>query len=917
MSRPRFFLLDAMALTYRAHFAFANANLRNAEGLNTGPILGFANTLVRLIDSERPTHVVVAWDTHAPTFRHGLDDQYKAQRPPQPEEITHAIPVIKEMLALMRIPSLERDGVEADDILGTLAWQSRGQDVDVFMVTPDKDYMQLVCENVSMLKPKQKEEGFDVIGREGVIEYFGVPPEQVVDVLTLIGDSSDNVPGVPGIGKKGAPELILHYGDLDRLLAAAPAITAKRVREGLTADPGRVRLSKALVTIKTDVDGLGQLGDYAWQGVDAPALAAFFGRMGFKSLTRRFTESARGGAPAVEANGQPDLFGSALEGGVAASPWSVHDADAVDFNLIRSASEAEELVRSLKAAQVLSFDTETTGLDALEADLLGISCSAGGNRAWYVSVQDPGVIEAMRPLFADPDRLYVAHNAKYDLMVLGRYGIHPVGPLFDTMIAASLVDPGQALNMDALSRRYLQYDPIPIERLIGSGKQQKSLRDVPVEDVATYAAEDAWVTYRLHECLNPMLAKDDLLGIANNIEFPLIPVLASMERWGVRLDLDRLTAFSKELGDAMVALEAKIFDLAGTPFNLNSPAQMGEILFKKMGIPSGKKTATGQYSTSEDVLQALAGRFEMPALILEYRMLSKLKSTYVDALPRQVSAVDGRIHTSFNQAVAATGRLASSNPNLQNIPIRTEKGREIRKAFIAAPGFKLLSADYSQIELRVIAAISGDENMKEAFIRDEDIHASTARAVFNLPSEAEVDRESRRKAKEVNFGIPYGVSAFGLAGRLDISNSEGKAIIDAYFDRFPKIKAYMEDTVAFARAHGYVKTLGGRRRYIRDINASNVNARQFAERTAINTPIQGTAADLIKLAMIRLDRRIREAGLTSRLLLQVHDELVFEVAEGESDLLTAIVKQEMEAAMDIGVPLKAEMGVADNWLDAH
>jgi len=908
-----------MALTYRAHFAFANANLRNAEGLNTGPVFGFANTLIRLMDTERPTHIVVAWDTHVPTFRHHLDPLYKAQRPPQPEEIREAIPRIKEMLGLMRIASVEQDGVEADDILGTLAWRHRDQDIEVFMVTPDKDFMQLVSANICQLKPRQKEEGFDRIDRDGVTAYFGVPPEQVVDVLTLIGDSSDNVPGVPGIGKKGAPDLIREYGSLDALIHAAPGLSAKRVREGLLADPDRVRLSKQLVTIKTDVAGLLSLDGSAWPGWDAPALASYFGRMGFKTLTRRFTDVARGSAAApVGSGGQPDLFasGTPTQGG-SISPWATIDSIKDGFSLIDTPEAAMSLVDELVDMPVLCFDTETTGVNPLEAEWLGLALSAGGERAWYVALDASVMAQIVQPLFQRPDRLYVGHNLKYDLVILTRHGIRPAGPLFDTMIAAGLVDPGQALGMDALSRRYLDYDPIPIERLIGSGKQQKTMKEVPVEDVATYAAEDAWVTYRLYETLDAMLIQDELVDIARNIEFPLVPVLADMERWGVLLDLERLTVFSKELGDAMIELEGKIFELAGTPFNLNSPAQLGDILFKRMGIPTGKKTATGQYSTSEDVLLALAGRYEMPARILEYRMLSKLKSTYVDALPRQVSAVDGRIHTSYNQAVAATGRLASSNPNLQNIPIRTEKGREIRKAFIAAPGFKLLSADYSQIELRVIAAISGDGNMKEAFVRDEDIHASTARALFNLPADADVDREARRKAKEVNFGIPYGVSAFGLAGRLDISNSEGKAIIDAYFDRFPKIKAYMDETVVFAREHGYVKTLGGRRRYIKDIHASNVNARQFAERTAINTPIQGSAADLIKLAMIRLDRRFRHDGLSSRMLLQVHDELVFEVFDAETDRVMAIVKEEMESAMDIGVPLKADMGVADNWLDAH
>ncbi len=919
MSRPRLFLIDGTALAYRAHFAFVNANLRNAEGQATGPVFGFAQALVRLIQVEKPTHVAVAWDTSAPTFRHRMDEAYKAHRPPTPEEIKTGIPLIQEMLGHFRIPNLIRDGIEADDLIGTLAVQAQGKEVDVYLVTPDKDYMQLVGGNVRMMKPKQKEDGFDLIDRDGVIAYFGVPPEQVVDVLTLIGDSSDNVPGVAGIGKKGAPELILQYGSLDALLAAAPDIPQKRVREGLTADPARVRLSQQLVTIKTDCEDLGTWETYAWPGPDAAGLAAFFGRMGFKTLTRQFTEAARGGATE---SGQADLFGvaqGAAPGGAPApsgSPWATYDAAAVAYTLIADAPAAAALAARLDAEPVLCFDTETTGVDAHTAALLGISLCAGPGTAWYVSVADPAVLDALRPLFARP-RLWVAHNAKYDLQMVRRYGIDPVGDLFDTMVAAYLIDPGQPLGMDALSRNLLGYDPIPIESLIGSGRTQKTMAEVPVEQVATYAAEDADITFRLFRHLEPLLKEQDLEAIAYRIEFPLIRVLTRMEEVGIKVDLDRLQEFSKELGTQMIALEERIFAAAGGPFNINSPVQLGDILFNKLKLPSGKKTATGQFSTSEDVLQRLAPQYELPALVLEYRGLAKLKSTYVDTLPKQILDRDGRVHTSYNQAVAATGRLASSNPNLQNIPIRSENGREIRKAFIAEPGYKLLSADYSQIELRVIAAISDDVNMKGAFESGEDIHAGTARALFGIPEGEPVDREARRKAKEVNFGIPYGVSAFGLAQRLGISNAEGKALIDAYFIRFPGILKYMEETVAFAREHGYVRTLGGRRRPIRDIHASNVNARQFAERTAINTPIQGTAADLIKVAMLRIDERIRREGWGTRMLLQVHDELVFEVPDAECAAVPQAILEEMEQAMHIGVPLKAETGLADNWLDAH
>ena len=920
MSRKKLYLLDGMALAYRAHFAFINSRLKNSEGIPTGPILGFANTLAKLLEEEEPTHIAVAWDTHAPTFRHELDEEYKANRPPQPEELTIGIPLIKEMISYFGIQNIEKDGYEADDLIGTIAYDAKEEDVEAFLVTPDKDFMQLVRDHVLMVKPDNKNGGFNIIDTEGVKEYFGVYPDQVIDVLAMIGDTSDNIPGVPGIGKKGAPKLINKYGSLEKAIEAAPDMKAKRAREGLTEYADQALHAKEMVTIKTDVPDVQDWEDLEWKGPEKKKLGLFFKRMEFRTLTRKYLGEEPGGQGSLFAQSDNSDSGADSEN---ESLYETLNEEAVQYNTAVSEEEISEVVKQLKNAEELSFDTETDGSDPITANLVGISLCAKPNVAWYIPANVEGalpgekVIELIRPLLTNPKSLKIAQNYKFDQLVLSRAGIELEGPVFDTMVAAYLVDASQKLSMDALSVKYLKYEPVSIKTLIGKGKKQKTMDQIPFEEVASYACEDADVTLQLYKVLKDKLEEDELTEIAENLEFPLISVLGRMEQEGVKIDTDLLAGFAKELKKDLKEIESEIFEKTGEEFNLNSPQQLGHVLFEKMGIPAGKKTKTGQYSTSESVLTNLAPKYEVPGLVLDYRSLSKLLSTYVDSLPKLVNEETGRIHTDFNQTVAATGRLSSSNPNLQNIPIRTKRGREIRKAFVPADGFKMLAADYSQVELRVIASISEDENMINAFKNGEDIHARTAKEIFNLDSLDDVTPDHRRKAKEVNFGIPYGVSAYGLASRLGIENSEGKEMIEQYFERFPGIKTYIDETVQSAKENGYVSTLMGRRRYIPDINSRNWNVRGFAERTAINMPIQGTAADIIKLAMIDIQKMLDDEGHKSKMLLQVHDELIFEIAEEELDQLPEKIKDLMESAYELKVPLDVEMGVADNWLEAH
>lgn len=918
MAKKKLYLLDGMALAYRAHFAFINSRLKNSEGVATGPILGFANTLAKLLDEEKPTHIAVAWDTHAPTFRHDLDELYKANRPPQPEELKTGIPLIKEMIRKFGITNIEQDGYEADDIIGTIAFNAQAEHVEVFLVTPDKDFMQLVDDHITMVKPDNKNGGFIIIDREGVKDYFGVYPDQVIDVLAIIGDTSDNIPGVPGIGKKGAPKLINKHGSLERAIEKAPNMSSKRYREGLTQYADQVMHAKTMVTIKTDVPDVEAWEDLEWEGPEKKALGLFFKRMEFKTLTRKYLGEEPGGQGQLFGNGSEPVNNSNEE------DTSVRlNTEAVLYKAAVSEQEIRNVVKQLSNADALCLDTETDRSDAFTANLVGISICAKPEVSWYIPVNVEGalpqatVADLLAPLFNDEKSLKIAHNYKFDYIVLKNAGFELRGEVFDTMVAAYLLDANQRLKMDTLSKKYLGYEPVPIENLIGKGKDQKTMADLPYSEIINYACEDADITYRLYEIFSAKLNEDELMEIAVQLEFPLITVLAEMERLGVKVNTEMLKGFSEELSVDLKSIEASIFEITGEEFNLNSPQQLGAILFDKLGLPAGKKTKTGQYSTSENVLSDLAVEYEVPSMVLDYRSLSKLKSTYVDAFPRLVNEKTGRIHTDFNQTVAATGRLSSSNPNLQNIPIRTARGREIRKAFVPESGFKMLAADYSQVELRVIASISEDENMMDAFRNGEDIHARTAKEIFSLDTLDEVTSAHRRKAKEVNFGIPYGVSAYGLASRLGISNSEGKEMIDQYFERFPGIKTYIDETIEFAKENGYVATLMGRRRYIPDINSGNWNIRGFAERTAINMPIQGTAADIIKLAMIDIHNYLSEEKLKSRMLLQVHDELIFEIAEGEADTVPDKIRELMENAFELKVPLDVEMGLADNWLEAH
>ena len=953
MADKKILLIDGMALAYRSHFAFIRANLLNSEGIPTGPIMGFANTMDKLIDEFEPSHLAVAWDTHAPTFRHEWDDRYKAQRPPQPEELRIGIPLIKEMLGHWNIPNIEQDGFEADDIIGTLAYSVEAGEAEVYLVTPDKDFMQLVNRHVFMLKPNNKNGGFDRIDEEGVKKYFGVYPKQVIDVLALLGDASDNIPGVPGIGKKGAPKLIEQFESLDKLLDQASTISAKRQRESLIEFADEARHARKMVTIKTDVPGVESWINLIRTEPDSSNLAVFFSRMGFRSLTRKYEELALGDVSLVDsvssmddqsyvrntskisvsneksnsnkdrshnkatlANRENSPIETAYDLFAANKKMASYKANEVEYRLLDNEVELLAYLESVDLNRPLVVDTETDSADPLSANLVGIAMTQESHKAVYIPFNPEWNI-ALKQILESSELLVIAHNYKFDYTVLQRHGIELRGDIFDTMIAAYLIDSDQRLKMDELSLRYLRYEPIPITELIGKGKGQLTMADVPIEDLVPYACEDADITLRLYSIFSEKLENDGLHEVAFNLDFPLSRVLARMETTGIALDTKLLKDFSAALSEDMLHLKSAIFDQCGEEFNLNSPAQLGDILFDKLGLPAGKKTKTGKYSTNEAVLSKLAYVHKVPEQVLEYRSLAKLQSTYADALPSLLSPISHRLHTNYNQCVAATGRLASSNPNLQNIPIRTKRSREIRKAFIAEEGYKILSADYSQVELRIIAHISEDQDMIQAFKNGEDIHARTAKEIFSLGSLDNVTSDHRRKAKEVNFGIPYGLSAFGLAQNLGISNGEAKEMIEAYFVRFPNISVYIESAKKFVKEHGYVKTLMGRRRYLPDIESGNWNARAFAERAAINMPIQGTAADIIKVAMLSIDQWMREENSKSRMLLQVHDELIFELHEDEKDWVPKTIVEKMEQAIELLVPLKVEWGVGNQWLAAH
>lgn len=915
-----------MALVYRAYFAFINNPRITSTGLNTSAMFGFTNTLLDLMQKEKPSHIAVVFDTSAPTERHEIFPAYKAQREEMPEDLSKSIPYVFEIIKAFRIPVITKDGYEADDIIGTLARKAEDAGFTTYMMTPDKDFAQLVSPNTYMYKPSRMGNGIEILGEDEVKKKWSIEhPQQVIDILGLWGDSSDNIPGVPGVGEKTAKKLIAEYHSMEGIYEHIDELKGK-MKENFLAFKEQAFLSKKLATILLDVPIEFDEKDLTCDPPDAKRIQDIFNELEFRTLAKKVL-----GEPQAAAV-QGDLFSSPASEATPAktetqeSPATLRNIAMVNhhYHLLRAQEERTNLIGQLQNEQMFCFDTETTSLNALDADILGLAISYKQGEAYYIPFgndfeESCRILAAFKPLFENEKILKVAQNLKYDMLVLKRYGIEIKSPSFDTMLAHYLIEPDQRHNMDFLARHYLQYEPISIESLIGKkGKNQLGFETVPLDQAAEYSGEDADITLQLQRKLAPLLDELEVRNVFEEIEMPLVEVLAEMETNGVRIDSDFLHLYSSDLQQEADTLENQIYEAAGLKFNVASPKQLGEVLFDHLKLDSkAKKTKTGQYQTGEEILQGLKEKHPLPALVLEYREVQKLKSTYVDTLPLLVNEQTGRVHTSFNQAVAATGRLSSNNPNLQNIPIRTDKGREIRKAFIPADdNHLLLSADYSQIELRIIASISKDEGMMEAFKKGLDIHRATAARVFGVALD-EVDSDMRRKAKTVNFGIIYGISAFGLSQRVNISRSEAKEIIDAYFEKFPGIRNYMDDTIAYCRANGYVQTLIGRKRIIRDIHSANQTVRGFAERNAINAPIQGTAADMIKLAMIRINRKLREGGFRSKMTLQVHDELLFDVPMDEKDALQNMVISEMKEALPLEVPILVESGWGKNWLEAH
>ncbi len=903
--RKRVFLLDGPAMYYRAFFAFIRNPLINSKGENTSAAFGFISALLKILKDENPDYIAVAFDTDKPTFRHKLYDEYKSTRAKMPEELVESLPRIDEAVTAFRIPSFRIDGVEADDIIGTIAKRCAAAGHDVYCVTADKDYFQLVDDRIRIYNPTKPNVDVEILDRDGVIGKFGVAPEQVIDKLALMGDSSDNVPGVPGIGQKTAEKLLAEFGSLEAILDNADSISAKGVRTKISENVDKAKLSQELVTIDINVELDIDVEDLKRQEIDYDAAKKLFFELEFRRLIRELDPDAD----------ETDDQAKATES--AATDQAYH--------LVPNLKDLKALVAKLRQSDWVAVDTETTGLDFMTADLVGVSLCNRDGTAYYVplahdeadkNIDPKKALAELAKLLTDPSVPKIGQNIKYDLHVLRRAGcdIIPIG--FDTMLASYVLDPSSrqhALDIQVL--KHFDYKMQPITDLIGSGKKQLSFAAVPVDQATYYAAEDADFTFRLKSVHEPRLKEREVETLFTDIELPLVPVLADMEAAGVRLDREFLDDLSAEMATKIGDLERQIYDIAGGEFNINSTQQLSHILFEKLGLPTKGKTAkkTG-YSTDQSVLEELAHIHEFPQLILDYRQLTKLKSTYVDALPTMLNAETGRVHSSFNQTIAATGRLSSADPNLQNIPIRTEEGRQIRKAFIPrSDDYVLLAADYSQIELRILAHYAEDPALIEAFTNNEDIHRRTASEVFEVDLD-DVTDDQRRSAKTANFAIIYGVSAFGLAQQSTLSQDEAKQFIEKYFERYPGINAYMERTKEFAREHGYVTTMFNRRRYLPEIKAKNYNIRQFAERTAINTPIQGTAADIIKLAMLDIHKRMD--GMQSQMILQVHDELVFDVHESEVEKVTKIVKAGMEGAAKLQVPLVAEIGTGPNWLEA-
>ncbi|MFN8406289.1 MAG: DNA polymerase I [Sphingobacteriaceae bacterium] len=928
------FLLDAFALIYRAHFALSKNPRFTSNGLNTSAIMGFTNTLLEVLKKENPTHLAVVFDTDAPTERHTSFEHYKAHRQSMPEDIAVAIPYIKKLIEGFNIPIIFSDGYEADDVIGTLAKKAEKKGFRVYCMTPDKDFGQLVSENIFIYKPARMGNGAEVLGVKEILEKWEIERvEQVIDILGLWGDAVDNIPGIPGVGEKTAKQLIKQYESMENLIAHSHQLKGK-LRENVEAFAEQGLVSKKLATILLDVPTELDEEKLRIEEPNREALEQLFAELEFRTIGKRiFGDSFSVPEVKAQQSGQMDLFGSTVEHTIPRPPKTTENNITAariaentphSYHLVNSMEAIKKLAALLEQQKGFCFDTETTGLDPNNSELVGLSFAIKPSEAWYVPMPKDQTecrarIHEFKTALEHPQILKIGQNIKYDMLILSWYGIQVQGELFDTMLAHYLLNPDSRHGMDLLAETYLNYTPINITSLIGAkGKKQGSMRDVELEKIKEYAAEDADITLQLKGIFEPLLKETKTDKLAKEIENPLIYVLSEMEHEGVKIDQHALKDFSASLDRDIRSLEKNICEKAGVHFNIASPKQLGEVLFHKLQLdPKAKKTKTGQYQTSEDVLLALASKNDIVRDILDFRQLQKLKSTYVDALPLMINPKTGRVHTSYNQAVAATGRLSSNNPNLQNIPIRTERGREVRKAFIPRDSnHVLLSADYSQIELRLIAEISRDENMLDAFQKGLDIHTATAAKVYGVPLTA-VSSTQRRNAKAVNFGIIYGQSAFGLSQNLGIPRKEAAEIIHHYFTEYPKIKQYMADTISFAQAHGYVETLLGRRRYLRDINSANATVRGFAERNAINAPIQGSAADMIKIAMIHIHRAIKEKKLGSKMTMQVHDELVFDVPKSEADILKNLVVEHMKTALKLSVPIVVEAGYGNNWLEAH
>ena len=930
----KLFLLDAYALIYRAYYAFIKNPRINSKGFNTSAILGFVNTLEEVLKKENPTHIGVAFDPPGPTFRHEAFEQYKAQREETPEAIRLSVPIIKDIIKAYRIPILEVAGYEADDVIGTLATEDGNQGITTYMMTPDKDYGQLVTDHVFMYRPKYGDKEFEVMGVEQVKAKFDIQsPAQVIDMLGLMGDSSDNIPGCPGVGEKTAQKLIAEFGSIENLLEHTDQLKGA-LKTKVETNREMIIFSKFLATIKVDVPIRLDMNSLVREQADEDTLRKIFEELEFRTLMERiFKKESSPASPIAgtlfnQENGpvQGNLFEEFTPDHTneeKKSNLESLNSLSYDYQLIDTEEKRNEIIKKLLTSEILALDTETTGTDPMDAELVGMSFSITENQAFYVPVpaereEAIKIVREFEPVFKNEKSLKVGQNIKYDMLVLQNYGIEVRGKLFDTMVAHYVLQPELRHNMDYLAEIYLHYQTIHIEELIGpKGKGQKNMRDLSPQEVYLYACEDADVTLKLKNILEQELKKNDAEKLFYEIEMPLVPVLVNIESNGVRLDTEALKQSSEHFTTRLQSIEKEIYTLAEGEFNIASPKQVGEILFDKLKIvEKAKKTKTGQYVTSEEVLESLRNKHDIIGKILEYRGLKKLLSTYIDALPQLINPQTGRIHTSFNQTVTATGRLSSSNPNLQNIPIRDEDGKEIRKAFIPDDGCSFFSADYSQIELRIMAHLSEDKNMIDAFLSGYDIHAATAAKIYKVDIK-EVTADMRRKAKTANFGIIYGISVFGLAERMNVDRKEAKELIDGYFETYPQVKSYMDKSLQVAREHGYVETIFHRKRFLPDINSRNAVVRGYAERNAINAPIQGSAADIIKVAMARIYERFKAEGLKAKMILQVHDELNFSVPAKEKEIVEQVVIEEMEKAYRMYVPLKADCGWGTNWLEAH